>query len=314
MTTYLEELNKYRVGVLAGGPSSERGISLKSGEAVSKALVGVGLDQVVFLDVNEEDFEDMIKESRINLAFIALHGRFGEDGTVQRALEEMKIPYTGSGPGSSALALDKLLSRDHFMDNGLDVPEYMVVHHGEDLSEMDIWFPCVVKPRFEGSSIGLSIVNTESGIYSAVDKAFAFGEEVIIERFVPGREITVGVLAGKALPVVEIIPHGGVYDFTAKYEAGNTEYVVPADLGEKDYLLAQETGLKAHNALGCRGFSRVDMRLSEEEKIYVLEVNTIPGLTERSLLPMAAKAAGLDFPQLCVKMLYGAIRENGELW
>jgi D-alanine-D-alanine ligase len=314
MTSYLEVLNKHRVGVLAGGPSSERDISLKSGEAVSKALVNVGLDHVVFLDVNEEDFEDILKESKVDLAFIALHGRFGEDGTVQRALEEMRVPYTGSGPESSALALDKLLSRDHFTDNGLKVPEHMVVHHGEDLSGLDIWFPCVVKPRFEGSSIGLSIVQAESGIYSAVDKAFAFGEEVIIERFVPGREITVGILAGKALPVVEIIPHEGVYDFTAKYEADTTKYVVPAELDERGYLLSQEIGLKAHNALGCRGFSRVDMRLSEEEQIYVLEVNTIPGLTERSLLPMAAKAAGLDFPQLCVKMLYGAVHENEELW
>ncbi|MBD3426209.1 MAG: D-alanine--D-alanine ligase [Candidatus Omnitrophica bacterium] len=314
MTTYIEILNRYKVGVLAGGPSNERRVSLRSGEAVSKALVSAGIDRVILLDVTEEDFDDIIHESGIDIAFIALHGRFGEDGTVQRALEKMEIPYTGSRPESSALALDKLSSRAHFIDNGLDAPDYMVVRRGQDISELDIWLPCVVKPRFEGSSIGLSIVKSEAELIAAVDKAFAFGEEVIIEKFIHGREITVGILAEKPLPVVEIEARGGVYDFEAKYEAETTKYIVPAELSKKEYLLAQDTALKAHRAIGCRGFSRVDMRLSAEERMYVLEVNTIPGLTQRSLFPMAAEAAGVDFPLLCVIMLYGALNENMEIW
>lgn len=307
----IENLKRYRVGVLAGGPSNEREISLKSGNAVFNALKGSGLDAVL-IDADENEFSKKVDSSKINAAFIALHGRFGEDGTVQRMLEEKRIPYTGSGPESSRLALDKLASKEAFRKAGLHVPRHKVLPRGEDFSKLEISFPCVVKPRYEGSSIGLSVVQDENDMHKAIDEASEFGEEVIIEEFIPGREITVGVLDGKALPVIEIVPAEGVYDFSAKYHSKCTQYIAPAKLEEKAYSASQEAGLKAHLALGCRGFSRVDIRLSSEGKPFILEVNTIPGLTERSLLPMAAKAAGLDFPGLCVKMLLGAISKKEE--
>ncbi len=306
MDNTIDLLRKYKIGVLAGGSSSEREISLASGEAVFNALTGAGLD-AVFVDVKEGEFHSLIDRAGIDLAFIALHGRFGEDGTVQRMLGQRGIPYTGSGPGASALAMDKLASRKRFEDGGLRVPECGVVRAGENCSCPDLGFPCVVKPAREGSSVGLSVVSSRDGMAEAIGKAGEYGEEVIVEKFVSGREITVGVLSGRALPVVEIIPAGGVYDFRAKYRSADTEYVVPANLSETDSRLAHEAGLRAHAALGCEGFSRVDMRLSDDGEVFVLEVNTIPGFTERSLLPMAAKAAGLDFSLLCVTMLFGAL-------
>lgn len=304
-----KDLKKYRIGVLAGGPSNEREISLKSGKTVFKALSEAGLN-VAFIDVKEDDFSFLIRRSGIDMAFIALHGRFGEDGEVQSVLQGENIPYTGSGPESSHIALDKVASKKRFGEEGLNIPEYTVLRAGDDISEMDIRYPCVVKPRREGSSIGLSIVSSVEHIREAVKKAFRYGGESIIERFVPGREITVGVIDDEPLPVVEIVASNGVYDYSAKYHSGDTEYIVPAELTGPEYADAQRTGLRAHKALGCEDFSRVDMRLSEKGRIFVLEVNTIPGLTERSLLPMAAKAAGMDFFELCVKMLHGALKKG----
>jgi len=302
----LKMLEEHRIGILAGGPSSEREISLKSGKAVRKALHGAGLD-AVFMDINEEGFIRAIDRSGIDVAFIALHGRFGEDGTVQKILEKKNIKYTGSGPESSSLALDKVASKKRFKSEGLKMPGCCVVKAGEDISRLDIRFPCVVKPRREGSSIGLSVVRSEGLLSKAVKEAFQFDENILIEDFVTGREITVGVLDDSALPIVEIVPADGVYDFEAKYRSTGTRYIAPAELEKGQYARVQEEGLKAHRALGCKSFSRVDLILSGEGEIFVLEVNTIPGLTERSLLPMAAKAAGLDFLQLCVKMLCGAL-------
>lgn len=303
----LENLKQYKIGVLAGGPSNERDISLKSGKAVFDALTRAGID-AVFIDVDEAGFSSAVDAAKIDLAFIALHGRFGEDGTVQRALEGKNIMYTGSGPESSHLALDKLASKDKFNKEGVITPGHTIVKSAKDIQDKNVWMPCVVKPRYEGSSIGLSVVSSESDLEAAVEKALEFGEEIIVEEFISGREITVGILGSEALPVIEIVPQGGIYDFHAKYTASDTKYIVPAELEKDVWQAAQEAALKAHQALGCRGFSRVDIRLSESGGIFVLEVNTIPGLTERSLLPMAAKEAGLDFLELCVKMLYGAIQ------
>jgi D-alanine-D-alanine ligase len=301
----INDLKKYRIGVLAGGPSSERDISLKSGEAVFRALITKGLDTSL-LDVDTDNLSLLIKDTGIDLAFIALHGRFGEDGTVQRKLESMGVPYTGSGPAASQAALDKIVSKEKFIEKGIDVPAYSVMRAVSDASKGRTSFPCVVKPRYEGSSIGLSIIDSADMLPAALEKALKYDKEVLVEEFIRGREITVGILGEEALPVVEIIPAGGVYDFAAKYHAKDTVYKVPADLSADITDLARKTGLKAHKTLGCEGFSRVDMRLAEDGRIYVLEVNTIPGLTERSLLPMAAKEAGLDFSALCVKMLLGA--------
>lgn len=311
MNKNIDELKKHKIGILAGGPSSERDISLKSGKAVLAALQGAHLD-VIFLDVNEDDFSVAIDKAGIDLAFIALHGRFGEDGTVQKLLTNKNIPYTGSGPVSSHLALDKLASKEKFVAQGIKVPKHVVVCSGERAEKIDIGFPCVVKPRYEGSSMGLSVVKSENELEKALKKAAEFGDETIVEEYISGREVTVGVLDNKPLPVVEIVAAGGVYDFRAKYDSRETEYIVPAKIEPEYFELAQKIALRAHEALGCTGFSRVDMRLSEEGEVYVLEVNTIPGLTERSLLPMAAGAAGMDFSQLCISMLEGALRKRGD--
>ena len=303
----MKDIKEYRIGVLAGGSSSERQISLKSGNAVFNALKEAGFN-VELVDVKEEDFASIIDVSAMEVAFIALHGAFGEDGIVQSELALRNIPYTGSGPGPSHAALDKLASKKLFTDHGLKVPDHLVVKAGGDVSGLDIPFPCVVKPRYEGSSIGLSIVPSPDRLAEALEAAEPYGRDIIIEKFIAGRELTVGILDEAALPVVEIIPSGGVYDYGAKYHSGDTEYVVPARLDEDTTASARRIGLAAHKALGCEFFSRVDMRLSTEGEIFVLEVNTIPGLTERSLLPMAAKAEGIDFRELCVRMLRGAIK------
>jgi D-alanine-D-alanine ligase len=303
----LDPLKKYRIGVLAGGSSSEREISLKSGKAVFGALTEIGLNAEL-IDVKEDNFASLIESSGIGLAFIALHGRFGEDGTVQRMLSERKILYTGSGPEASRTALDKIASKKRFSDENLNIPEYVVTELGQELPSEKVWFPCVVKPQHEGSSIGLTVVSDKEHLVDAVDRAFNYGNHVIIEKFIEGREITVGILENRALPVVEIVPEGGCYDFNAKYHSANTRYVVPAEIDENTSGRAQKAAVSAHEALGCEEFSRVDMRVSPEGELFILEVNTIPGLTERSLLPMAAKAAGLSFSELCVKILLGAVR------
>ncbi len=312
MGNEIEILKLYKIGVLAGGPSREREISLKSGKAVFDALTDLDLE-TVFIDVKEEDVSRVIDAADIDIAFIALHGRFGEDGTVQKILEDKNIPYTGSGTRSSRIALDKIGSRNRFAEDGLTIPEYRVVDRKGVFAEGEHFFPCVVKPQYEGSSIGLSVVRHRDDMGEAVRKAADCGGRIIVEKFIPGRELTVGVLDGRPLPVVEIVPAEGVYDFDAKYRAKDTMYVVPAGLDEDDYKRVQEAGLKAHQALGCEGFSRVDIRFSDKGRIYILEVNTIPGLTERSLLPKAAAAAGVTFPGLCVKILMGALAKKSSM-
>jgi len=299
-----------RIGVLAGGPSSEREISLRSGRAVHDALLGEGLDSL-FLDV-KNDIDEIIKKSCIDVAFIALHGRFGEDGTVQRMLEDAGIPYTGSGVRASLSALDKAASKDLFIRNLIPVPRHMVLVkgrlHTDDYNNLGM--PIVVKPNLEGSSIGLSIVTDKNLLPSAIDKAFEYGDKVILEEYIDGRELTVGILNDMALPVIEIVPKNKVYDFNAKYKDSDTQYLVPAPIAEDVSEEARRIGVLAHKALGCRSFSRVDMMMSQSDKIFVLEVNTIPGMTERSLLPKAAQATGLRFSSLCVKILEDAVKSR----
>ena len=304
-------MGKYgKIVVLAGGPSSEREISLKSGQAVYAALKKKGED-VDFLDV-DRSFEGKIKNLKCDVAFLALHGRFGEDGTVQSMLEEMNVSYTGSGVDASRLALDKIASRKIFSDNNLFVPRYMVAGKNCDPEKIlsDFTAPFVVKPQREGSSIGLTVVRESSELSEALNKAFKYDDEVLIEEYIFGRELTVGVLENKTLPVVEIVAKNKVYDYDAKYEDKNTTYIVPADLIGNVYEKAQKDAFKAYELLGCRDFSRVDMRMNEEGNIFILEVNTIPGLTERSLLPKAAQATGLDFNELCMKLVHMAYERN----
>jgi len=325
-------LKKEKIGVLMGGVSSERDISLISGKTVSEALLRKGYE-VIPLDLNGENAIKPIKTAGISLAFIALHGRYGEDGTVQRILESLSIPYTGSGVKASRLAMDKVASRRIFAENHIPVPEYRVYEKSsyspkspcnppkpsfikggrggfqKGIAE-DFTFPVVVKPAAQGSSIGLSIVKIKEGLRRAVETALEFGDKVIIEQYIKGREITVGVLNEKPLPVIEIRPRAQFYNYRAKYRKGMTEYLVPAPIGKKKYTDAGNIALASHKALGCRDFSRVDMILADSGEIKVLEVNTIPGLTAASLLPRAAQAKGIDYADLCVKILKLALKRK----
>lgn len=307
MTGKVEELKKYRIGVISGGLSSEREISLRSGTAVYKALTKGGF-RAELIDVTANNYKTFINEYNFHLAFIALHGRFGEDGRVQAQMENKGIKYTGSGPEASMAALDKLRSKKMFISAGLYVPEYALVRSKDEVPSFRFSVPCVVKPRFEGSSVGLSVVKEDNQLAPAIIESLRYDNDVIVESFIAGKEVTVGVLGEKILPVVEIKTSGGVYDYTSKYMSADTEYCIPADLPEDVYRACQSAGMRAHKALGCRGFSRADIRISRSGVPYVLEVNTIPGLTERSLLPMAAISEGLDFFQLCVKMIEKSIK------
>ena len=297
-----------RIGVLAGGPSNEREISLRSGTAVHKALLGEGLD-AIFLEV-KDDIPDIIRKSRIDVAFIALHGKFGEDGTVQKILEAANIPYTGSGVEASRLALDKVASKEIFYKNKIPTPEYVVME--KDIYDLSgayaLGLPVVVKPHLEGSSIGLSVARNDISLKKAVEKAFRYGDKVIVEKYIKGRELTVGILEDNALPVIEIVTRDNVYDYEAKYKSPDTQYLVPAPIEKRAVEEAKRLAVIAHRSLGCRSFSRVDMIMGESGKIYVLEVNTIPGMTERSLLPKAAQAVGLRFSDLCVKIIEDALK------
>jgi D-alanine-D-alanine ligase len=296
-----------RIGVLMGGPSTEREISLKSGKAVCVALRESGL-KVLDIDIKTDSIEEnisLIKSHKINCAFLALHGRFGEDGQMQRILEIIKIPYTGSGVEASRLAMDKVASRKIFQAHGLKVPKYRVVDKPPTDYNLDndLGLPLVIKPATHGSSIGLSIIDKEEDLSSAMDLAFTFDEKIIIEEYIRGREVTVGILDESALPVIEIIPKKMFFDYEAKYQSGLTDYVVPAKLQEQIAQSIKEAALKAHKLLGCFGCSRVDMILNNDNLVYVLEVNTIPGLTNTSLLPKAAKCVGIEFNELCLKLI-----------
>ena len=300
--------NYGKIGILAGGPSSEREISLRSGKSVHDALVREGVD-AIFLDVTG-DVCDIIKRNNIDVVFIALHGRFGEDGTVQKMLDGLGIPYTGSGAEASKAAMDKIATKKIFMDSGIPTPRYTVFENGGyDIKDADaLGLPIVIKPQLEGSSIGLSVVREKASLKEALDKAFVYGEKALAEEYIEGRELTVGLLDDAPLPVIEIVTKANIYDYKAKYSDPETQYLVPAPIDEKTSGRVQELGRRAHVALGCRCFSRVDMMMSGSGDIFVLEANTIPGMTERSLLPKAAGATGLGFGQLCIRLIEDALK------
>jgi len=299
-----------------GGPSSEREISLKSGKGVCEALRGLGLD-VTAVDVTTADLKEnaeLIRSRAINCAFIALHGCFGEDGQVQGLLEGLRIPYTGSSPAASRRALDKAQAREVFLRAGLKVPECVVVEKDGAAPDREriakLGMPLVIKPATQGSSIGLSIIDSPDAFDRALQDAFAYDRKVLVERYVKGRELTVGILQEKPLPVIEIVPKSRFFDFEAKYHSAVTEYIVPARISPEAAVRAQETALAAHRALGCSGCSRTDIMLDEAGGMFVLEVNTIPGLTATSLLPKAAKNVGIGFPELCVRLLESAYEKK----
>ncbi|MBI3316023.1 MAG: D-alanine--D-alanine ligase [Candidatus Omnitrophica bacterium] len=295
-------LKKGRIAVLAGGPSCEREISLISGQAVTEALKALGFSAVMLDPV--DGFLDVLRREKIRVAFLALHGTFGEDGTVQKLLDRAGILYTGSSAAVSEMAFDKARSQVLFRKEGLRVPDHVFFKKGGRVTaEAILSWPCVVKPASSGSSVGVSLVPHKSGLEKAVFEAFDYSDTVIVESYIRGRELTVGILEEKPLPIVEIVAQREFYDYQAKYKDTGTRYLSPALLEPDLALEVTETALKAHRVLGCRGVSRVDIILGEDHKPYVLEVNTIPGLTPKSLLPKAARAAGIDFPALCVRIL-----------
>jgi len=306
-----------RIGILLGGLSSERDISIRSGNTVYDAFLSLGYD-VVKIDVKDAaSFKKEIASSEIDIAFIALHGRFGEDGGIQRILDNINIPYIGSGPEASRIALNKIASKEIFKQHNIPTPDYIVFKKskrqlfskGNDLPHFSL--PFVVKPSKEGSSIGMSIVQAHDMIIPALDEAFRYDDEVIAEEYIDGDDITVGILNEKPLPVINIRPKEKFYNFKAKYTEGMSEYVVPALLPKKATKRAQQLALLAHRVLGCDSFSRVDMLIDRRDNsLTVLEVNTIPGLTSSSLFPRAAQAAGIDFSQMCVEMIRHAFKKK----
>jgi D-alanine-D-alanine ligase len=297
-----------KIGVLLGGMSSEREISLRTGEAVLAALRDRGHEVIpIYVD---GDVDIALRQEQIDVAFIALHGRLGEDGCVQGLLELLGIPYTGSDVLASALAMHKGKAKELFRLHNLPTPAYYTLCAADvfDLAAVhgDFGMPCVVKPIREGSSVGVTICMHEGELLPAIERALCFDGEVLVERYIAGKEISVAILDDRALGAVEIAPRDGFYDYANKYTRGATDYFVPPRLSPERYRGVLAQALRAHTALGCRGATRVDMIVSDSGNEFVLEVNTVPGLTPTSLLPKIADAAGISFGELCELMLAGA--------
>lgn len=310
----MNSLKDEKIVVLAGGPSCEREVSLVSGKAVHEALCSLGLSARLLDPVG--DFIQDLKKDKVSLVFIALHGTFGEDGTVQRMLEEANIPYTGPGPLASESAFHKSKSQKIFKQAQIPVPEFYVMNR-EDFSASPVSrlaYPVVVKPSAGGSSVGVSIIFSENDFEKACHEAFRVSDDILVERYIKGRELTVGILDDKPLPVVEIVAQRSFYDYEAKYKDSGTRYETPAKIDDSTARLLSETALRAYRALGCEVMSRADFILGEDGGIYLLEMNTIPGLTGKSLLPKAAKAAGIDFPDLCVRILEHSLKKRLMTW
>lgn len=304
----MEYLKNKKIGVLLGGLSPEREISLLTGNAVLGAMRKLGLSAEA-IDV-DRNIAATLKEKRIDLAFIALHGTYGEDGTLQGLLEYAGIPYTGSGVLGSALAYDKVKSKEIFKVNGIPTADYQVVYRSQRKKiRRSIEGPVVIKPSNQGSSLGISIVKDEKGWEPALELAFKYSEEVLIEEFVEGRLVAVGMNGETPLPAIHIRPRSGFYDYEAKYTQGKTEYQCPADLDKTELARLNETACAVFRALKARGVPRVDAIIDSEGVPKVLEMNTIPGMTPTSLLPMAAKEAGLDFEALTLEILKKATRD-----
>jgi D-alanine-D-alanine ligase len=297
-----------KIGVLLGGLSSEREVSIRTGEAVLAALRDRGHDAIpIYVD---HDVDVALRQEQIDVAFIALHGRMGEDGCIQGLLELLGIPYTGSDVMASALAMHKGKAKELFRLHNLPTPAYYTLT-GDDTADLagvhgDFGFPCVVKPIREGSSVGVTICQALEELAPAVDRALCFDDEVLVERFIAGKEVSVAILGDRALGAVEIAPREGFYDYQNKYTRGATDYFVPPRLSPERYRGVLAQAQRAHLALGCSGATRVDMMVSDSGNEFVLEVNTVPGLTPTSLLPKIADAAGISFGELCEAMLAGA--------
>ena len=292
-----------KVAVLLGGKSAEREVSLKSGGMVLAALRKKGVDAHPF-DPKEKDLLELVKE-RFQRVFIALHGGFGEDGTVQGVLEWLGIPYTGSGVLASALAMDKVRTKRLWAAEGLPTAPYEVLGKDTNLKAVakKLGVPLFVKPASEGSSVGMTKVKKAGDLEEAYALAVNYDPVVIAEKFIDGAELTVAILGERVLPIIRIETPREFYDYEAKYVANDTRYLIPCGVSEKKEKELQAICLKAFRALGCRGWGRVDLMLDKRGRPYLLEVNTSPGMTDHSLVPMAARAVGISYEDLCVQVL-----------
>lgn len=303
-----------KIAVLMGGRSLEREVSLKSGRRISDALKEKGY-KVIQLDINENLVNNLLRE-HVELVYIALHGKYGEDGTVQELLEILGVPYTGPGVYSSIVGFDKVLSKEIFQIEGIPTPKFYALSSGS-FKEMGasgvlgevikkIGLPIVVKPACQGSALGIKFVKTPEELPSALIGALSYDDKVLLEEYIKGKEVAVSIIGNanpKPLPVVEIVPKKEFFDFESMYTMGMTDYFVPARISKELTEKVQNTAVKVHRILRCRDVSRVDMIIGEDDVPYVLELNTSPGMTETSLLPMAAKAAGMEFPDLVDKLV-----------
>jgi len=300
-------LNPKRILVLMGGMSEERDVSLRSGKAIWEALLALGYEAQA-LDFNRTAIRDII-DYKPDLVFIALHGKYGEDGTVQGLLESLQIPYTGSGVATSAICIDKVLSKRIFTSEGIPNAAYQIINRPE-LDQPDvireqlltrIGLPLVVKAATQGSSIGTYIIKDEKEIITAIEKAFQYSREVLVEAFIDGQELTVAVIGNnepQVLPLIEITSANSFYDYESKYTKGMCEHIIPARIGEDSAAKIVSISQQVYKLMGCQGFARIDFILDKQGQPFVLEVNTIPGMTEMSLVPDAARAAGIEFNEL----------------
>jgi D-alanine-D-alanine ligase len=308
--------NALTVALLYGGISGEREVSIASGEGVREALEGEGFT-LVPIDTGKPDFVDELRALKPSVAFIALHGKGGEDGSIQGLLEMLGIPFTHSGVKASALALDKLVSKLMYQVFGLDTAEFAVVHREQTAEDFEsalerIGLPCVVKPVSDGSSLGISIPKTHSEFLHALTEAFAVGDLLLVEKFIEGVEVTVPVLGNNpdelfALPVVEIVPQNEFYDYESKYAEGGSEHIIPARITREEMCACQAAAIEAHRILGCTGVSRTDIIITTKSSPCVIETNTVPGMTSTSLIPEAARRVGITSGELYRLLIHYAL-------
>ena len=330
--------SKPQVALLVGGTSPEREVSKMSGKGVLGALKSLQYPTIVIdpaYGLNqpkeeekfflEKDFSEVSNRNciyainsnllnNVDIVFSALHGKWAEDGTIQSLLELRGLKYTGSKVLASALAMDKEMSKLIFRQEGVETPDWLTLNSMNiepkkiiNYIKNQIGFPCIIKPNDQGSTVGLKLVKEELEIEEAVKVALQFSSKALIEKYIPGRELTVAILINEPLPVLEIVPKSGLYDYKSKYTSGMSEYIVPAKISEEIEKKAQQQALKAFHSLGCEGYARVDFRLSNNNELYCLEVNTLPGMTPLSLVPKAAKAVGISFEELIKRIIQQAL-------
>ena len=291
-----------KIAVLMGGPSSEREVSLSSGKAMFAASAALGYD-AISVEFKDDILSHLDTLKSVDIVLIALHGGIGENGRIQGMFESLGIRYTGSDALSSAICMDKHISKLLAEDVGIATPRWKRIRRGQSIYKNEFDYPFVVKPNSEGSTIGLTIVHNENDYDSAVEEAFKYDDEILIEEFISGKEITVSIVGEDVLPIIEIRPEHGLYDYECKYTKGMTEYICPAELNEDLTKRIKQTAFEVYKLLKCRHYGRVDLRLDNNNQHWFLELNTLPGMTDTSLVPKAAKATGISFEQLIGKII-----------